>query len=141
MRMRRRWGIVLLALAALVLFGAGCGSDDFENNPRPPSPIEVTAKIDDEKVVVSPTKIQGSPIGAGPINLTIANLTDDRHVLSINGPTDNTTDPIVAQGTLEYKFNAEEGDYVASVDDSSIRNFSFEVGPERPSAQNDLLLP
>ena len=42
------------ALAALALTAAGCGSDDHPNDPRPPAPIEVTAKVDNDVVQVCP---------------------------------------------------------------------------------------
>ena len=35
----------------------------------------------------------------------------------------------------------KSGTYEASVDGIAVRPFSFTVGPERPSGQNDLLLP
>ena len=79
---RRRTG--LLAAAGIALIGAaGCGSDDFANDPRPPAPIELTAKVDDRKVSVSPVEIDGEPIGAGLATVTIANLTDDEVQLTL----------------------------------------------------------
>ena len=48
--------------AALSVALAGCGDDDFENEPRPAVPIELTGVIQDEKVTVSPDKE-----GAGPV--------------------------------------------------------------------------
>ena len=40
------------------------------------------------------------------------------------------------------KINLAEGDYVVSAgEDSKVREGSLEVGPERASSQNELLLP
>ena len=40
------------------------------------------------------------------------------------------------------KIVLEEGDYVVSAgEDSSVREGALEVGPERESSQNELLLP
>ena len=140
--MRRRRRTALLAIAAAVATaGVGCGAEDFENNPRPPAPIQLTAKVDDRKVLVSPTEIDGEPVGAGLATVTISNQTDSEQTLTFSGPTEQTTDPIVARGVLEFKLNLDQGDYTVSADDPSIRDMEFEVGPERPSAQNDLLLP
>src|SRR5205807_10190666 len=49
--------------AALLLAGCGSGSH-YANNPRPPSPITITAAISGNRVGVSPTRF-----GAGRITL------------------------------------------------------------------------
>ena len=63
---------MLIFAAALVtaLVVAGCGRDDFKNDPRPPIPAEVSVKIAKDGVAVSPKEF-----GAGIVNFTIANLT------------------------------------------------------------------
>jgi hypothetical protein len=139
--MRRRRRIALLAAVATAATVAGCGGDDFENEPRPPAPIELTARIDDRKVVVAPTQSDGQEIGAGLANVTASNQTDEPMRLSFSGPTDRQTDPVIANGVLQFKLDLEEGVYFVETDDASIRGTEFSVGPERPSAQNDLLLP
>ncbi len=141
--MRRRSRIALLAagVIAAATLAAGCGAQDFPNNPRPPAPIELTAKVGNGKVVVSPTTLQGKPIGAGLANVTIANLTDRQTTLDFSGPTHATTDPVVANGTLNYKLDLRPGNYVVSAGGQAVRPMEFQVGPERPSSQNDLLLP
>lgn len=140
--MRRRRRIALLAaVAAVAATGAGCGSEDFENEPRPPAPIELTARIDDRKVAVAPTQRDGLPIGAGLANVTVSNQTDEPVQLRFAGPSDGVTDPVVANGVLQFKLDLEEGVYFVDTDDASIRGTELTVGPERPSAQNDLLLP
>ena len=136
---RRRTG--LLAAAGIALIGAaGCGSDDFANDPRPPAPIELTAKVDDRKVSVSPVEIDGEPIGAGLATVTIANLSDDEVQLTFDGPTESSTDPIIAGGVGALKLNLEQGDYTVATDGDATEA-EFTVGPERESAQNELLLP
>lgn len=137
---RRRKG--LLAAAGIALLGvAGCGSDDFVNDPRPPAPIQLTAKIDDRKVVVSPTEIDGEPIGAGLATITIANLSDDEVQLTFDGPNEKSTAPILAGGVADFKMTLEEGDYTVAADGSDASEAQLTVGPERESAQNELLLP
>jgi hypothetical protein len=134
MRRGRRLGLLAVAIATAAL--AGCGSGDEENEDQPPSPIELTAKIGEDKVLVSP-----SEIGAGLVNLTISNQTPEDVQLEISGPTQGSTDPIVGNGVGEYKINLEEGEYEVSADTTSISPGRVTVGPERESAQNDLLLP
>jgi hypothetical protein len=137
--MSRRRGRVLVAMAvALVvaLLVAACGRDDFENEPRPPVPIEVTVKIGDGEVVVSPKEF-----GAGLVNFDIANFEETAATFSIEGPTEAVSNEIPARGNNSLQTQVETGTYQASADGVEARPFSFEVGPERESGQNDLLLP
>jgi hypothetical protein len=123
--------VVLVALAV-----AGCGRNDFNNDPRPPVPAEVSVKISSQGVVVSPKKF-----GAGLVNFTVANLTNDTGSLVIHGPVAATSDQIGPGDATTVKVQMKTGNYEASVDGIPLRPFNFTVGPERPSGQNDLLLP
>jgi hypothetical protein len=136
--MLRERGRVLLFAAALVtaLAVAGCGRDDFKNDPRPPVPAEVSVKIAKDGVAVSPKEF-----GAGLVNFTIANLTTAPGTLAIHGPVDADSSEIPPAGTDMVKVDMKTGSYEASVSGTAVRPFSFTVGPERPSGQNDLLLP
>ena len=121
---------------AIALVAAGCGEDDFENEPRPPVPAEITVKIGAGEVVVSPKQF-----GAGLVNFEIANLDDSPATLLIEGPTEAESEEIPARGNNSLRTEMETGTYVASADGVEATPFSFEVGPERESGQNDLLLP
>ena len=136
--MLRERGRVLLFAVALVtaLAVAGCGRDDFKNDPRPPVPAEVSVKIAQDGVAVSPKEF-----GAGLVNFTIANLTTDPGTLAIQGPVDAQSDEIPPAGAETLKVDMKTGSYEASVSGPAARPFNFTVGPERPSGQNDLLLP
>jgi hypothetical protein len=129
---------VLLFTAALVtaLAVAGCGEDDFENDPRPPVPAEVSVKIAKDGVGVSPREF-----GAGLVNFTIANLTRTPGTLAIHGPVEANTQEIPPAGTETIKLDMKTGSYEATVSGLTVAPFNFTVGPERPSGQNDLLLP
>ena len=128
----------MLAAAALVtaLLAAGCGEEDFENNPRPAVPAEVSVKIADDGVAVSPREF-----GAGLVNFTVANLTTRPGTLAISGPVDADTPEIPPAGADTIKVAMKSGRYEASVSGFAVKPFSFTVGPDRPSGQNDLLLP
>jgi hypothetical protein len=127
---------VLLAVVALVALG-GCGRNDFKNDPRPPVPLEATVEITNSAVQVAP-----SSFGAGLVNFTIANNSSDSAVFSITGKTDATSEPIPANGNTTFKVPMATGTYEAGVyRKTSIKPVRLKVGAERPSAQNDLLLP
>lgn len=126
----------MAAVFVVVLFVAACGRDDFDNDPRPPVPAEITVKIGDGEIVVSPKEF-----GAGLVNFEIANFEDTPATFSIEGPTEAVSDEIPARGNNSLKTELETGSYEASADGVEARPFSFEVGAERESGQNDLLLP
>lgn len=125
----------LAALAAAVGVSA-CGEDDFVNDPRPPAPIELSARIGSDGVTVSPGEA-----GAGLATITISNQTPDPARLVLEGPTDEASDEIIAGGTGSLKFALEEGEYAVSAGDGLGGESTLLVGPERESSQNDLLLP
>ena len=126
----------MVAAVVLVLAAAGCGRNDFKNDPRPPVPQEVAVKIATDGVGVSP-----KTFGAGLAMFTVANLTNQAGSLTIHGPVSAQTDSIPPAGTGSVKVNLTSGTYEASVDGFVVKPFRFTVGPERASAQNDLLLP
>jgi len=135
---RRRGRAVLAAIAAVAAITvAGCGRDDFENDPRPAVPAEVTVKISNADVVVSPAEL-----GAGLVNFTIANLTGEAAILTVEGPTVAESGTIPPRGNGSLKAEIESGSYEVSVEGpSGVVPFLLEVGPDRPSGQDDLLLP
>jgi hypothetical protein len=139
--MRRRLRTGLLAAAALGALLAGCGAEEFPNDPRPPAPIQLSAKIGPEQLTLSPKRVGGEPIGAGIANVTISNQTPDEVSLAVEGPTERSTGAIVPHGEDQLKLNLLEGEYVLRASDPGIRPVVFAVGPERPTASNDLLLP
>src|SRR4051812_32182883 len=106
--MLRRRGRALLFAAALVtaLSVAGCGRNDFKNDPRPPVPAEVSGKIAKDGVAVSPKEL-----GAGLVNFTIANLTTKPGTLAIHGPVDADSTEIPPAGTDSIKTELKTGSY------------------------------
>src|SRR5262245_24527508 len=126
--------LVLVALAAVAL--SGCGRNDFQNNPPPPVPAEISVKIGQDGVAVSPKSF-----GAGLAVFTVANLTNQPGSLAIRGPVTAATDEIPPTGTGSVKVELKSGSYEASADGIAVRPYQFKVGPERPSSKNDLLLP
>jgi hypothetical protein len=145
MQMRRTAALVPLAVAgALALGGCGDSSADYKNDPRPPGPIIITGYIDDQRVSVSPRTL-----GAGPISLIVTNQTGaaQRVTLESAGATGSgpgirqVTAPISPQDTATLKVDVKPGSYSVHVAGDAIRAARLRVGPERESAQNDLLQP
>jgi hypothetical protein len=136
MSRRRGRALVALAVGLAALVIAACGRDDFANDPRPPVPAEITVKIGHGEVVVSPKEF-----GAGLVHFEIANLEDTPATLAIEGPTEAVSDEIPARGNNSLKTEMTTGSYEASAEGVEATPFSFQVGPERESGQNDLLLP
>jgi hypothetical protein len=143
--MRRTAALLALAVAiGLALGGCGSSSADYRNDPRPPGPIVLTGYVDDRRVSVSPRSL-----GAGPISLIVANQTStaQRVTLESAGATGSgpglrqVTAPISPRDTATLKADVTPGRYTVHVGGDAIRAARIQVGPERASAQNDLLQP
>jgi hypothetical protein len=129
--------VVVLLVGGLV---AGCGAKDFPNEARAPAPIETTASIGPRAVTVSPDSF-----GAGIVNVTVANLSDTPASFILKETSGKTT---ASSGTLQpgsvttIKTSLKQGNYQAIAGGATnIRAGKINVGPERKSSQNDLLLP
>ena len=134
--------MIVVALAAVA---AGCGGGaDYANEPRPATPINVTAAIDEEGISLTPKEF-----GAGPIVLIVSNQTGKAQTVTVE--TDElggsqpglkqSTGAIEPRGTGTLKVDLREGDYAVSVKGRSVRPAAVEVGSERKSAQDELLEP
>jgi hypothetical protein len=133
-----------VALLAGGLVIGGCGDDnDYKNEPRPPSPINVTAFVGANRVSVSPNSF-----GAGPIVVIVTNQSNSSQDVtfqtSVTGGKDEVTQstgPINPGDTGQIKLDVVQGKYQVKTGDGAIRPASVSVGPERASAQNELLQP
>ena len=131
------------ALTALVAAGCGSNSSDYKNTPRPPSPIVVSASIDNNQVAVSPTRF-----GAGPITLVITNQSSDSQQVTLEsadtsagpGTRPVQTGPINPRETASVAANVKQGTYSLKVG-GGVREARIVVGRQRESAQNKLLQP
>jgi hypothetical protein len=139
---------VRLTLALVVLLAlVGCGEDDpveYGNKPRPPSPINVTAAIDPDRVRVSPRTF-----GSGPVVIIISNQSGAPQTVTFetdeiggeSGGIRRSTQEIAARSTGQLKVDPPEGGYRLSASSDDIRPAELEVGARRRSAQNELLQP
>ena len=136
-------GRVLATFATAALFVASCGDEDFENEPRAPVRIQLSGVIQQDKVTVSPAR----NLGAGPVEITISNQTDDPHTIRLEG------DSIVEQAgsvepddTLTIKRTLDPGTYevIAGSEQAAAKEIEpavLDVGPERKDSNADVLLP
>lgn len=138
--MSNRRAPALVATAAALLL-AGCGSStSYSNLPRPPDQLNVSAAINSDRVVVSPPAL-----GAGPVQLTIANLTAVSQQVTVSsdqsGVLQEQTGPINPGNTAALRADLQPGVYSVTVSGSTILPARIAVGRRRPSAQNQLLQP
>ena len=143
--MRRTAAHASLAVAVVLAVG-GCGSSsaDYKNDPRPPGPIVITGYISDQRVSVSPRSF-----GAGPVSLIVTNQTGTAQRVTLEsagaagtGPgIKQVTAPISPRDSATLKVDVKPGSYSVHVGGDAIRAARLRVGPERKSAQNDLLQP
>jgi hypothetical protein len=140
---RRVEGVVAIAVLAAVL--AGCGAEpDYANKPRPPAPISATVAIDRSRVRVSPPSF-----GGGPVVFIISNQSGAAQKVTFEsdelgastGGIKRSTGTIKPLSTAQLKVDVAEGKYTMSASGGDIAPAAVEVGAQRRSSQNDLLLP
>ena len=147
--MANRKAISLLALAALAAVASGCGpsSQQRTSELRPPAPALVSAALTEDGILLSPTRI-----GGGPVTLAVTNESGTRHRVTFSSasePGSGTADSVGDQSAslppginALLRANLEPGSaWSVSVEDGSLEPQTLYVGPERPSSQNDLMLP
>jgi hypothetical protein len=145
--MRRRSQLaaaLTCGLAAVVGLGCGSSSGDYKNTPKPPSPIVVSASIDNDTVDVSPKHF-----GAGPITLVITNQSSSSQQVTLEtadtskGPGVRAvqTGPINPRETAHVNATVTAGTYALRVTAGGVKEARLVVGRQRASAQNDLLQP
>jgi hypothetical protein len=128
-------------LAGAILLG-GCGGSDFKNDPRPPTPIQLTGVITDKSVTISPNRL-----GAGPIVLIISNQAHAAHTVTLDGNgIKDQVGPINPLDTAKLQQDLRPGQYKVSAGSSravahQVKPGTIVVGPERQSSSNTVLLP
>jgi hypothetical protein len=143
---KRRTATLGTLLAAAALAAAGCGDEESSGRttPRPPVPIIITASISPQEVSVSPERF-----GAGPITLIVSNQTGASQQVTLEsddapgeGPgIRQQTAPINPRDTASLRADVRPGRYRVAVAGDGIQAATVRVGRQRPSAQNEVLLP
>jgi hypothetical protein len=136
-------GRVLATLATAAVFLAGCGDDDFENEPRAPVRMQLTGVIQQDKVSISPSR----NLGAGPFEITISNQTNDPHTVTLEGGSvTEQAGSVEPEDTLTIRRTLDTGTYEVTAGSEQavpkeIEPAVLEIGAERPDSNSDLLLP
>jgi hypothetical protein len=147
----KRIGIIFLITGAL----AGCGSSaHFANHPSPPTPVNLTVYISDQRVSVSP-----SSVGAGPVVLIVTNQASTARSLTVLPAGASAAQPIADTGPINPQATAQltvnlntPGAYTfgtgatgsteaAAALPTGVRPAVLRVGRARPSGSNALLQP
>jgi hypothetical protein len=132
----------MLLVAGAAAIAAGCGTEDFKNNPRPPVAVELTGVIQDKKVTVSPAKV-----GAGPVVITISNQTKAAHTVTLEGESiSERVGPINPLDTATIQKTLQQGTYAVKAGSAravarEIKPAELTIGKERKSSSNDVLQP
>ena len=145
--MTRRHGVSLLAGVTVAVIAAGCGDDDFPNNPRPAVPEELTGVIQQDKVTVSPDGRHREKLQGGPFLITISNQTDDAHTVILEGDQVRVqTQEIQPLDTATIQRTLPAGNYQVRAGSSEAQR--REIAPavlvikgKRKSSNDELLLP
>jgi hypothetical protein len=135
--------VATFAAVAAAALSAGCGDEDFENQPRPPVPMELSGVIQDDKVTVSPSR----NIGAGPFVITISNQTDAEHTITLEGQSIvEEVGPVAPLDTATIQRTLAPGSYEVRAGSMravrrQIAPASLDIGEERENSNSELLLP
>ena len=141
---RRARRALLRAGVLLALPLAGCGGDDFANDPRPAETLTLSATVAPQRVTVSPARF-----GAGRVTLLLSNQTATSQRVRLRSETlspggtrlDQTTGPIAAGGTATLTAGLDRGTYSISASSTRIEPATIVAGRSRASAQDQLLVP
>ena len=131
-----------LTAGVLVAGAAGCGGEDFKNNPRPPLPLELTGVIQEDGVTVSP-----NDIGAGPVRIVVSNQNEAAHTVTLEGEdVEERVGPINPQDTETIQETLKEGSYEVRAGSDvattgELGSATITVGPPRDPSNDDLLQP
>lgn len=129
-----------LVAPALALGGCSLGATSYANRDRPPAPVMLSGAIHASRV-----QLTRDSVGAGPIQIIVANLTDRSRELTFQtagrGPGIRTTASVGPNGTVQMQVSPRPGRYELSVRGRAVEPATLRVGAARPSAQNDLMQP
>ncbi len=132
---------ILVAVATGLLI-AGCGGGStFANRPRPPTVVDLTVNVTNQRVMVSPASV-----GLGPLEVFVTNEASRTATLMLLEPHGGVladTGPLNPQSTAHFTVAPKtRGTYALTAGArSGIRPASLSIGPPRGSGDSALLEP
>jgi hypothetical protein len=138
-------GALGATLVLAVVSGCGSGGSDYANADRPPASISISIALTADRIALSPNRV-----GGGPVVLLIANESNRSRDVTLTGSDaadrscvadDASSGPINPQDAARISLPLVEGTCKVGVADGTLRPARLIVGPERQSAQQDLLQP
>jgi len=153
---KRSIGAVLLLLATASLT-TGC-EDKQVGDSRPPAPVQVSVSMTysepkGDQIGIQGATISASPntVGAGPVNFVVSNTSNRRMTFKVASASlpatgasphgQRTAGPIDPGNTTELLLDLVEGSYTLGSTGAEVRTAVLNVGSERKSSENQLLLP
>jgi hypothetical protein len=137
--MSLRRTLALGVTCAAVVAGCG-GGQHFANDPRPPTPVDLTVYISNSRVSVSP-----SHIGAGPVIFYVTNQSGRTESLTVGpvgaGGTLGYTGPINPGSPAQLQVNLASSGHYRVQASAKVAPATLDVGKQRASSDNVLLQP
>lgn len=135
-------GAAMFLLAVAVGAATGCGGKDFANRPRPPTTVDLSGVIQNNKVTISPAKV-----GAGAVEITISNQTKAAHTITLEGESiRERVGPVNPLDTATIQKTLQPGSYTVSAGSTKavareIKPARLTIGKARSNSSNDVLQP
>lgn len=129
--------LVCVAIFAFGVAVSGCASNEsYNNDPKPPATRTVTVVVGEDDISASP-----NDFGAGPTRFITVNTTGVLQEVTYASDRIERTVRVDAKQTANFKMNTEPGYFTIDASDSAANTLEIEVGPKRPTAQQDLNQP
>lgn len=119
--------------ATAVLALSACGADSYPNDDKPPAVLTVSVLVGEQEIVVSPDEF-----GAGPTRFVVTNQTGTGQRFTVSGERVEKSAAIDPQQTADFKLVTDPGPLTLDADNSAADAIELTVGPDRPTAQQDL---
>lgn len=134
-RTRGRTAGLVTAVAALAVAAAlaGCGAESYENEPKPAMTKTISVFVGEDRIAFSPREP-----GAGPARFVMTNQTGVDQTITVASDRDEFSIRIAPNQTAKRKTVLVPGYLSLSADKTAADAIETTVGPERPSAQQDL---
>lgn len=127
---------VVVATAVSVVLSGCATSESYNNDPKPPATRTVSVIVGEDAIAASP-----NPWGGGPTRFIVTNQTGVRQIVTFSSDRVEREVPVDAKQTANFKMTTEPGFFTIDASSTAANTLEVEVGPKRPTAQQDLNQP